>query len=122
MARRVKERKLETRQARRELKARGKPYWRSIGRGLHVGYRKGKTGGVWVVRRYLGGQSYSVKTIAQADDVEDSNGKSILDFWKAQELARSLRPSSARFLSNFVQYTGMNRGIPRRTSMHLTYC
>ncbi len=65
-------------------------------RGLHVGYRKGKRGGVWVTRRYLGGQSYSISTIAQADDVEDANGKDILDFWQAQEVARNLRPSAVR--------------------------
>ena len=35
------------------------PTYRAIGRGLHLGYRKGKTGGVWVVRRYIGGQSYN---------------------------------------------------------------
>lgn len=96
MARRVKDRNLESRQARLKLAVSGKPYWRTIGRGLHVGYRKGKTGGVWVTRRYLGGQSYSISTIAQADDVEDANGKDILDFWQAQEVARNLRPSAVR--------------------------
>lgn len=96
MARRVKDRNLESRQARLKLAPSGKPYWRSIGRGLHVGYRKGKRGGVWVTRRYLGGQSYSISTIAQADDVEDANGKDILDFWQAQEVARNLRPSAVR--------------------------
>ena len=54
MARRVRDRAIETREARRKLKASGKPYWRAIGKGLHVGYRKGKASGVWVVRRYLG--------------------------------------------------------------------
>jgi integrase len=58
---------------------------------LHLGYRKGRTGGVWVVRRYLGDQAYVLRTIAQADDNEDSNGAEILDFWQAQEAARNLR-------------------------------
>ena len=75
MARRVRDRAIETREARRKLKASGKPYWRAIGKGLHVGYRKGKASGVWVVRRYLGDQNYSMHTIAEADDVLDADGE-----------------------------------------------
>jgi hypothetical protein len=90
-ARRVRDRAIETREARRKLKASGKPYWRAIGKGLHVGYRKGKTNGVWVVRRYLGDQNYSMHTVAEADDVLDADGKDVLDFWQAQEAARNLR-------------------------------
>ena len=91
MARRVRDRAIETRDARRKLKASGKPYWRAIGKALHVGYRKGKTAGVWVIRRYLGDQTYSLQTIAEADDVLDADGENILDFWQAQEAARNLR-------------------------------
>jgi integrase len=91
MARRVRDRAIETREARRKLKASGKPYWRAIGKGLHVGYRKGKTSGVWVVRRYLGDRAYSMDTIAEADDVLDADGKDVLDFWQAQDAARQLR-------------------------------
>src|SRR5262245_22419456 len=40
MARRIRESILDSRDARAKLKVRGKPYWRSIGSGLHVGYRK----------------------------------------------------------------------------------
>jgi len=92
MARRVVDRTIDSREARRKLKARGKPYWRAIGRGLHVGYRKGKTSGVWVIRRYLGQQTYQLETIAEADDIQDANGLEILDFWQAQEIARRVRP------------------------------
>ena len=88
MARRVRDRAIETRDARRKLKASGKPYWRAIGKGLHVGYRKGKTSGVWVIRRYLGDQNYSLQTIAEADDVLDADGIDVLDFWQAQEAAQ----------------------------------
>jgi integrase len=91
MARRVYDRNLESRDSRRRLTVRGKPYWKGIGRGLHLGYRKGKNGGVWVIRRYLGDQAYVLKTIAQADDGEDANGINILDFWQAQEAARNIR-------------------------------
>jgi integrase len=91
MARRIKDVNLESRDARLKFKVSGKPYWRAIGRGLHLGYRKGKTGGVWVVRRYLGQQSYQLHTIAQTDDTLDANGVEVLDFWQAQEAARNMR-------------------------------
>jgi integrase len=92
MGRRVSDKNLDSRDARSKLKARGKPYWRLIGKGLHIGYRKGKRGGVWVVRRYLGGQSYQVETIAQADDVLGADGDRVLDFWQAQAAAREMSP------------------------------
>ena len=95
MARRLRDRNLESRDARRKLPVSPKPYYKAIGRGLHLGYRKGKTGGVWVIRRYIGGQSYNETTVAQADDREDANGSEILDFWQAQELARAMRPGPA---------------------------
>jgi integrase len=95
MARRVKDKSIESREARLKLKVSGRPYWRSIGRGLHLGYRKGKTGGVWVIRRYQGDQTYSVQTIAQADDALDADGLEVLDFWQAQEAARNTRAAPA---------------------------
>ena len=35
MARKVKSRELDTREARGRLKPRGKPYWKAVERGLH---------------------------------------------------------------------------------------
>jgi integrase len=111
MARRVKDRTIESREARRKLKVSGKPYWRAIGQGLHVGYRKGKTGGAWVIRRYLGNQTYQVETIAEADDILDANGNEILDFWQAQEVARQVRQSPRR--SNYTVRDAVNAYIER---------
>jgi integrase len=91
MSKRVRDADLETRAARSKLKARGKPYYKSIGEGLHVGYRKGAREGKWVVRRYVGDQAYVVETIATADDFDDANGESVLTFWQAQEKARGKR-------------------------------
>jgi integrase len=88
VAKRVRDTDLETRAARSKLKARGKPYYKVIGQGLHVGYRKGKRAGMWVVRRYAGGSTYVVETIAEADDFADANGINVLDFWEAQDVAR----------------------------------
>ena len=111
MARRVKDRTIESRESRRKLKVSGKPYWRAIGRGLHVGYRKGKTGGAWVIRRYLGNQTYQVETIAEADDILDANGNEILDFWQAQEVVRQVRQSPRR--GNYTVRDAVNAYIER---------
>jgi integrase len=88
MAKRVRDSDLETRAARSKLKIRGKPYYKVIGPGLHVGYRKGKRAGKWVVRRYAGASTYIVETIAEADDYEDANGVDVLTFWQTQDEAR----------------------------------
>src|SRR4249919_640135 len=42
-------------------------HWRGIDPDVHLGYRRGKRGGVWVVRWYLGG-GYRQKTLGTADD------------------------------------------------------
>jgi integrase len=89
MARRIKDATLDSKQARRKLKARGKPYYRQIERGLHLGYRKLRDGaGTWVARHYTGSQSYEVERIGAADDLSDSDGLAILDYWQAQAKAR----------------------------------
>jgi integrase len=89
MARRIKDATLDSKEARRKLKARGKPYYRQIERGLHLGYRKLRDGaGTWVARHYVGGQSYEVEKIATADDLSDADGLAILDYWQAQSKAR----------------------------------
>jgi integrase len=88
MARRIRESTLDSRDARLKLKIRGKPYWRSIGSGLHVGYRKGKDARRWVARLYVGDAHYVVETLADADDFADADGVKVLTFWQAQERAR----------------------------------
>jgi integrase len=89
MARTVRDAKLESRTARGVLKPSGKPYYRAIEEGLHLGYRKGARGGKWVMRRYVGDQSYSVEVIGTADDTLDADGAEILSFAQAQAIART---------------------------------
>ena len=90
MSRRVRDANLETRTARAKLKARGKPYYRSIGPDIHLGYRKGADTRGWVARTYIGGGNYSVQGIAHADDLVDADGQTILSFAQAQAKARAL--------------------------------
>lgn len=90
MARRITDKTLDSRSGRKGLKARSKPYYRSIGAGLHLGYRRGKTTGVWVIRRYVSAGKYEVSTFADADDTIESNGETVLTFFEAQNRARDL--------------------------------
>jgi integrase len=89
VARKVKDKELDTREARSKLKARGKPYFRAIERGLHIGYRKLKgQGGTWLARHYVGNRAYEVERIGSADDRSDADGVAILDYWQAVDAAR----------------------------------
>ncbi len=90
MARTVRDATLESRTARDNLKISGKPHYKSIDSGLHLGYRKGKRGGKWVVRGYEGDGKYTVTTIGLSDDTQDADGVSVLNFSQAQAKAREL--------------------------------
>lgn len=90
MARKVREKALDTGTARNKLKVRRKPYYRTLGPGLHVGYRRGKDVRRWVARVYISDGNYRVVSIGHADDVTEADGVTILDFWQAQDRAREL--------------------------------
>jgi integrase len=91
MARKLKDQTLDNREARRRLKIRGKPWYRTVERGLHVGYRRlgGGQAGSWIARCYVGSQKYQVARIGTADDVSDADGVHVLDFWQAVAKARA---------------------------------
>ncbi|MEA2802441.1 MAG: hypothetical protein QOE49_2536, partial [Rhodospirillaceae bacterium] len=80
---------MDTRTARARLKPRGKPYYRAIDPGLHLGYRRSADGGKWLVRVYLGGQAYRLENIATADDRGEADGHTVLNFSQAQAKART---------------------------------
>ena len=73
MARTVRDTNLETRGARGRLKARAKPYWRSISQGNHIGYYKGKRSGAWIARYLLVDGKYAQGKLGAADDVQDAD-------------------------------------------------
>lgn len=96
MARRTPDARLESRESRSRLTSRGKPHYRLLEPGLHIGYRrlKGRKGrpavaGTWVARHYHGGGSYVVEKIGTADDFSDADGTIILSFAQAQDKARA---------------------------------
>ena len=81
MARTVQDAKLATRSARAKLERSDKPHYRALDAGLHLGYRKGKTGGRWVVRRYIGSGKYEVETLP---DVVADGPSSCMVFSRAE--------------------------------------
>jgi integrase len=90
MARNVRASALESRSARLKLPKRGKPYWVRIDRGLSLGYRRITTAGPWIVRKATGDGGNWIKNFAHADDHEESNGDSVLSFFEAQSVARTI--------------------------------
>lgn len=65
MAKTLKEAQLTTRNARQKLAA--GVHWRGIDPEVHLGYRKGKRGGVWLVR-WRAGAGYRQDGLGTADD------------------------------------------------------
>jgi len=91
MARKVRDRDLGDRASRAKLNPRGKPHWRTLDQGLHLGYRKNKDSGKWVVRVYQKGaaEPYRTHTLpGVADDRADADNKTVFSFFQAQDRAR----------------------------------
>ena len=89
MARTVRDTNLEKPAARARLPPRGKPYWRVLESGLHLGYRRTKTGGgSWTARRFLGEGKYAERGLGLADDLQEADGATVLTFSDAQGKAR----------------------------------
>lgn len=85
----LQEAAITTREARKRLPA--GLYWRGIDPEVHLGYRKGKRGGVWLAR-WRHGKGYRQDPIGTADDALDEG---TLDFHAAVRMARD-RVESAR--------------------------
>lgn len=90
MPRTVVETRIQDRTARGRLEPRGKPYWRVLCEGSHLGYRRGKLKGSWVAR-YLSAErgDYVTSVIGEADDLVEADGTDILDY--KQAFAKALR-------------------------------
>ena len=90
MGRRVKDARLDNRSSRLKLPVRKEPYWRLVSEGCHVGYYRGTRVGKWVARYRPAGSdaAYKKRTLAEADDVRDADGETILSFDQADAAAR----------------------------------
>src|SRR5262245_40298508 len=92
MARKVRAASIETRTARLKLVPRRLPYgFVNIGPGLAISYRRNrKAPGTFNLRKADGKGGRWLKTIAVADDFEDSNGEDVLSFHEACDRGRQL--------------------------------
>lgn len=88
MARTVRDARIESREARRKLQPSSEQYWRAISQGAHIGYYKGPTAGSWYAR-CRSNDTYIKKMIGKADDNQDADGVTVLNFSQAQEKARA---------------------------------
>jgi integrase len=98
MARTLRDTNLGSREGRTRLRVQGRPYWRLIEPGLHLGYRRlASRPGSWCVRRYVGNQRYAVEALqGVADDYSDADDKTVLSFAQAQKAAlKKHKPQAA---------------------------
>src|SRR5215813_10208851 len=85
--------RLSTREARKKLASRDKPYFHELRRGLAVGYRKGTDGGSWLLREFNpkagkdGRGGYVQRRLGIADDELPADGVSVLSWQDATVVA-----------------------------------
>jgi len=103
MARTVRDTNLDTRAARKRLPLKRKPYWRKIDSGCHVGYYKGKRGGTWIARYFIGAGKYQELKLGKADDIQDAEDVGVLSFSQAQERARDWFAEQAKQRAGITQ-------------------
>ena len=80
--------RIDTPERRAALDPRDKPYFQRLGRGLHLGYRKGKTRASWVIR-WREGTSYRSLTVewGAPDDLIVERGVPSISYLEAVEIA-----------------------------------
>ncbi|MEX0709140.1 MAG: site-specific integrase [Woeseia sp.] len=87
MPRTIRNPSLETRSARIKL-TEGKRYFTPVDEGVQLGYRRSKSKSVWIARLYAGKKKYRMRTLGLADDYRGADGRHVLTYFQAAELAR----------------------------------
>jgi hypothetical protein len=88
MARRIRNNALENRTGRLKLPVAKKPVFVRIGSGISLGYRRNQTAGTWVLKISDGKGGAKTSAFGCADDFTEADGRNILNFWQAQDLAK----------------------------------
>ena len=84
-----------TKGARAKLDPRAKPYFRHIAPNRTLGYvRRDGAAGSWIVREWEGG-AYRSRTIGAADDIAPADGRDVLTFDQALQIANKAQSSAA---------------------------
>jgi integrase len=105
MGQKVKETRLDNKTVRERLKPRGKPYWKRIREGLHLGYRRGLRSGVWVARLYADGK-YTTENIGPADNFSTKPAEELLSFDAAQDRLLSLAGEAHKPAAQAIEAAG----------------
>jgi integrase len=96
MARRLRDSTLDSRAAREKFKPRGEPYYRSVEKGVHLGYRRRDgAAGTWLIRHF-NGTGYQADRLGTADDLSDADGITVLDYWQAVTAVRTRMAQQGR--------------------------
>jgi integrase len=135
MARSIRNSHLETRTARLgKLVAAAKPYYVKLYPGLHLGYRRTRAAGTWVARIADGSGGNWVERLGLADDYEQANSDTILDYRQAQDAAReraskpkrrdapkpmTVGEALERYYAELVRRGADTRNISRVRRLHL---
>ena len=93
--------RLETREQRRKLAPAHEPYWRSVSRGLALGYRKSPEGGQWYLRRYAG-RGYHKRVLGETDDAFPSDGVSRFSWHDVLRTALAETPHDPEFRASYT--------------------
>tara|TARA_R110002110_G_scaffold85816_4_gene223678 strand:+ start:3350 stop:4648 length:1299 start_codon:yes stop_codon:yes gene_type:complete len=88
MGRNVNDAKITTRAGRDKLEVSKAPHWRALDQGAHLGYRKGRSGGSWIVRHRRRDGRYITGKIGKADDELPADGQIVLDYSQAVAMTR----------------------------------
>lgn len=113
MARTVKEAQLGNRTARARLKSGRQPHWRSLAKGMTIGWQrwKGDRTGRWILRRHVGPNKYTSITLGHADDAEPANGETVLSYEQAEARARSLVEVAPAQITNLTVRQALARYV-----------
>jgi len=100
MARIPRDSRIDTREARRKLKASKRVYWRHITVGVFVGYAKGAKRATWIAR-WREGDSYREQRIGAADDLIDADGSVTLNYSQAVKASQALAGGQGKAAPRF---------------------
>ncbi len=105
---------LSTRTARERLQPRHGCYWRGLGAGAGIGYRKSEHGGSWVVRIVdsTAGGGYRQHALGSADDTLKADGTRVLDYRQAEGAARDWIARWNRIAAGLETETAPTPAVP----------
>jgi len=87
MARKQRSIRLQTKEARRLLPVAHEPYWHEVRPLLHIGFRKGRRSGTWLLRENVNGRRYKRRLGLADDENVDADHLTVLSFEDALKIA-----------------------------------